>query len=369
MADVLVLGGYGTFGSRISRALAEGGLDVVVAGRSREKADAWCSEIKVNSPGARVTAAAFDLHVDLPTQLAKLKPRVVVDTCGPFQARDYAAARACIAAGIHYVDLADARRYVAKIDQLDEAARSAGILIVAGASSVPGLSSAVVERYRNEFGRIDRMVYGISAAQRASGGLATSLSIASYVGKRLEPCAGYPVRYGWQGLHRQHYPGVGTRWMADCDVPDLDLLPERYDLSSIRFCARADNSLSHIGIWVVSWLVRLGVPIELARHGRFLTVAYNAMKPFGTSTSAMHIVLTGTGTDGRPHERRWYIVARADDGPNIPCVPAIVLERRLVAGEIGLRGAVPCVGLIALDDYLKELAGFRIETLSETEGG
>jgi len=369
LSDVLVLGGYGTFGSRIGRALAKDGLGVIVAGRSAERAEAACRQMTAESPGSSVRGVAFDLHRDLPEQLERLKPSIIVDTCGPFQERNYDAARACIAAGVHYIDLSDARKYVANFGQLDAAARAAGVLAVAGASSVPGLTSAVADRYRGEFGRIDSLTVGISAAQRASGGLATAQSIASYVGKRLAPCPGYPVRYGWQGLHRVDYPGIGTRWMADCDVPDLDLLPDRYGISSIRFSAGADNLLSHFGIWAFSWAVRLGLPIDPGRHGRLLAASYNAMKPFGTLESAMHVILRGRDREGWPHERRWYLVAREGDGPNVPCVPAILLARRLATGKMTLRGATPCVGLVSLQDYLAELAGFRIETLTDAKTG
>lgn len=52
-------------------------------------------------------------------------------------------ARACIALGCHYVNLADARAFVAGIDALDADARSGNVLVVSGASSVPCLTSAV----------------------------------------------------------------------------------------------------------------------------------------------------------------------------------------------------------------------------------
>jgi hypothetical protein len=51
-------------------------------------------------------------------------------------------------------------------------------------------------------------------------------------------CCGKPLRrwqrgrwrtvYGWQDLHPVRYPTLGTRWFADCDIPDLQLFPDRY---------------------------------------------------------------------------------------------------------------------------------------------
>ena len=43
-ARILIIGGYGTFGGRLVQLLAdETRLTLIVAGRSREKADAFCA--------------------------------------------------------------------------------------------------------------------------------------------------------------------------------------------------------------------------------------------------------------------------------------------------------------------------------------
>lgn len=117
---------------------------------------------------------------------------VVVNTCEPFQTSDYGVARACIEHRVHYVDLADGRDFVTGIMSLDGAAKRAGVTTISGASTVPGLSSAVVEHYVHEFAAIDELVFGISPGQKAERGLATTEGILTYVGKRLKPFAGSP---------------------------------------------------------------------------------------------------------------------------------------------------------------------------------
>jgi hypothetical protein len=54
------------------------------------------------------------------------------------------------------------------------------------------------------------------------------------------------------------------------------------------------------------------------------------------------------------------IIARSGHGPYIPCMPAILLARRLAKGEVRQRGASPCVDLIDLDAYLTALEGLDI---------
>ena len=72
------------------------------------------------------------------------------------------------------------------------------------------------------------------------------------------------------------------------------------------------------------------------------------------------MLIRGSDESGKPYERRWFIVALNGDGPQIPCVPAIVLARRLAAGELSGAGAMPCVGMVTLEVYLAELKPFAV---------
>ena len=132
-----MLGGYGGFGARISRRLAAAGHEVIVAGRSRGRAEAFCAG------RARLVPLALD-RADMAAALAAHRPAILVDASGPFQAMGFDVPRAAIAAGVSYCDIADARDFVCGIGALDEAAKRAGVAVIAGASSVPALSGAVV---------------------------------------------------------------------------------------------------------------------------------------------------------------------------------------------------------------------------------
>jgi hypothetical protein len=355
--SVLVLGGYGNFGKRIAAGLVKHDVPVIIAGRSLDKTEA---EVRaLDSPLAK--PAAFDARQHLGSQLSALRPSVVVNTVGPFQTSDYSVARTCIEHGVHYVDLADGRDFVTGIVTLNEQAKRAGVSVIAGASTVPGLSSAVLEHYATEFAEIDELVYGVSPGQKAERGLATTQAILTYVGKCLRPFAGMKSAvYGWQDLYRQNYPELGRRWMANCDIPDLDLLPPRYGIKSIRFSAGLELTLLHLGLWGLGWLVRLGLPLDLPRHAGAMLQASNLLNSFGSTDGGMHMILRGCGRDGVQRELRWFIVAKGGDGPQIPCVPAILIARALARDEVIARGAYACVGLVSLEDYARELEGYRI---------
>jgi hypothetical protein len=49
--------------------------------------------------------------------------------------------------------------------------------------------------------------------------------------------------------------------------------------------------------------------------------------------------------------RTWQLTAPALDGPEIPCMAAILLARRLARGEVLQSGAFPCVGFLTLSEF------------------
>ena len=99
---------------------------------------------------------------------------------------------------------------------------------------------------------------------------------------------------------------------------------------------------------------------SLAPHAeRLLKLAF-LFDVLGSDRSGFHMFLSGLGHDGRPLERRFFLVARSGHGPFIPCMPAILLARRLAAGEAVAPGARPCLDLIDLPTYLAALDGFDI---------
>jgi saccharopine dehydrogenase-like NADP-dependent oxidoreductase len=259
VARVLVIGGYGNFGSYIARALApDPQIRLLIGGRAKAKAEAFVAGLG----GANLAEAhAIDIDGDLAAALDQTSPDIVVHTTGPFQHQDHRVARACIAHGCHYLDLADARDFVVTINELDAAAHARGVIVVSGASSVPCLSAAVIDHYRSSFARLDTIDYGISAAQQTNRGLATTSSVLGYVGKPLLRLRDGRMQrvFGWQDTHAVRYPELGLRLFGNCDVPDLDLFPRRYPevrAASVsppgmnsRSCTRARGCL---GGWCVS---------------------------------------------------------------------------------------------------------------------
>jgi len=135
---VLVIGGYGTFGGRLVRLLADRPrLTLLVAGRSGAKAQSYCSR---HAATANLVPLSFDRDGDVIGQLRDAAPDMVVDASGPFQVYGddpYAVVKACIALKIDYIDLADSSAFVDGIAAFDEGAKQRGLFVLSGVSSFP----------------------------------------------------------------------------------------------------------------------------------------------------------------------------------------------------------------------------------------
>lgn len=370
MARVLIVGGYGVFGSRVAERLARvAGIEVVIAGRDASRAGAFAASLRDGAQAA-VQHAVLDATACNAASLTGLAPAIVVNASGPFQGQDHSLARAAIGAKVHYVDLADARAFVGGIAALDAAAKAAGVLVVSGASTVPAVSSAVVDAFAGRFSKLREVVYGISPGNSFDPGAATTASILSYVGKPfLMPWKGAPrVVHGWQGLHTHRFPEFGRRWMGHCDIPDLDLFPGRYPgLGSVRFSAGVEVGLFHLGMWGLSWLVRAGLIARPERLARPLLAAKRRLAWLGSDQGGMFMTLDGLGPDGAARRIEWHLIAMSGHGPYIPASPAVVLVKKLLAGGLHVRGAMPCQGLLTLEEFLAEVGDLDIRAFSSIE--
>ena len=360
---VVVIGGYGFFGRRlVERLSVHDSLTVTIAGRSLPQAQALVAALQ---PKARATlrAEAIDIHApNFGQSLRTLAPDLLIHTGGPFQGQDYHVARACIAAGVHYIDLADGRAFVQDIATLDAAAKQAGVLVVSGASSVPALSGAAVDHLTRDMTSVQSIDIGMSPGNRTERGLSTIQAILTYCGKPLPSAgAGEPV-FGWSGTWRHTYPTpVGERLMSPCDVPDLALFPQRYPGTPlVRFGAGLELRFLHRGMNVMAALARAGLVNNWARHTRWLKAASDWFVNWGSDVGGMHLRVDGLLADGTSRARLWHLIALRGDGPYVPTLAAAALVRRFLEGTLPQRGAMPCVGLLTLDDFARETDGLAI---------
>jgi hypothetical protein len=360
---VVIVGGYGNFGQHVARSLAgDPAIQLILAGRSLDKARAATCKLDAANPAE---AGTYDLAGPAEA-LAALRPDLVINMVGPYNGQSYAVAEAAIACGAHYCDIADACDFVTGIGVLDDAAKAAGVAVLAGASSVPALTAAYLDEAAQAMRIIRAVEYGISGAEQSNAGTGTVAAVLSFVGQRfttLRDGQMSPV-IGWSDLRRVSLPGVGARWFGRANAPDLDLFGARYpSLQDHTFWAGHAIAPLHFGTALMGWLARIGLLPRLDRFAPQLVRIASLFDWLGTGTSGFFMTISGEGADGAPMTRRHWIIARSGHGPYIPCIPVILIARLMAAGRAFEPGARPCLGIISLADYRAAFAGYDIEVI------
>lgn len=366
MHTVLVLGGYGFFGHRICASLAgDPSIRLLVAGRHCDRALETAAQLGLGTDQALALDAN---HSNFGRLVKESGAEILIHTAGPFQQQDYGVARAAIDAGCHYIDLADGRQFVAGISALDDEARKHSVSVISGASSVPALSSAVVDRYQPRFARLESIELAISSGARAPG-LATVQGIFGYAGRPFHylRTGQWATAHGWLGLRRHRFPTpLGARWLSRCDIPDLALFPSRYpDVGTVSFEAGFASDLGHLVVWTLAGLVKARVLPSASAFAAPLNRVSRWIEPLVSHRGGMFVRLKGIGHEGKPLQITWNLIAQNNRGPHIPCGAAVALARKLCSGARLPSGAVPCMGLLSVEEYLAALPGLNLMEIVE----
>ncbi len=347
---VLIVGGAGVFGRRLAEGLrSTTDVEIILAGRTL---------FRVRSAAHAVGAsfAALDRAQSSAAEISALAPSVVVDASGPFQGADYRFARAVIEAGAHYVDLADARDFVAGFGALDDLAKVRGRAAITGASSTPALTHAALDTVCAGWRRVDSVVAGIAPGNRAPRGR----SLVEAILKR----AGAPTRVfdhgvwidwpGWRHYSVIHVEGLGRRRFAIVETPDLDLVPARFaTLDRAVFLAGLELSVLQRGIEAIGALRHWRVWRSPERWAAAFTLAARLVEPLGSDNGAMFVEALGRDASDRPCSALWTLLAPAGQGPYAPTLPALATIRKLLVEDVP-PGARACVGLLSLTDFASD---------------
>jgi len=369
---VLILGGYGVSGRRIAANLARHeAIDLVIAGRNAGAAAALARSLGV----ARVRSLAVDLsRPEAISTLVAARPAVIVDTLGPFQARNLALPRRCAERGIHYVDIADARSRVTDIVSLDAAARLEHAALVSGASTVPAFTTAIVDELAPKAREVVSIDVGISPSHRAPRGIATAKAILGYCGKPIPAICGDRQTYGWGDLTRHAYPApVGERWLSNVDTPERALWRTRYPaVAEAEIRAGLEIGILHLGLSALSRGVRSGVLPNLSRGAKaFLGIA-GLFDRMATHAGAMHVRVVTRDGHARTVTHNALLIAEEGDGPEVTGAPAAVVVKKLLGlpGYVPLekRGAFPSIGILTREEIMAELQGFEIRFETDRQG-
>ncbi|EJE52449.1 hypothetical protein PMI14_02868 [Acidovorax sp. CF316] len=124
MSRVLIYGATGYTGSMVARQARTAGLDFAIAGRDAQKLAALARELGVSW-------SVFALDADAPTTpLAGFS--VLLNCAGPFARTAEPLMRACIDAGVHYLDITAEINVYRLAERLGAEASRAGVMLLPG---------------------------------------------------------------------------------------------------------------------------------------------------------------------------------------------------------------------------------------------
>ncbi|MGD9806860.1 MAG: SDR family oxidoreductase [Hyphomicrobiaceae bacterium] len=363
---VLVIGATGVFGSRLAAHLARTPeYRLVLSSRSIARANGLVEELAARpATKAALAGVVIDVRANLGDMLSEVCPSVVVDCSGPFQRMDYRTPLAVAEAGAHFVDLADARSYVLGFETaLDPIFRRKGLTALTGASSSPALAVSAVASLADGWQRVDHIDVAITPGGQSDIGEAAVAAALSYCGRPVPIVDGGKLSdsVGWGSSRRFEIEGLGRRAVAPVETADAELLHELYpDVTSIRFWAGLESFFEQRGMRLLAELKKRGFLRQPEKLGSLLVKARKLTRFATDTTGAMLVRVVGLDAAGRWTEAEWRLIARENQGPQVPPSPAAAAVRAILNGKIP-PGARPALAL-PLEAIEMELEGYAIET-------
>lgn len=365
---VLILGGYGGFGSRAARLLStHTSFRTLVAGRQLAKAQSHCQ-----------TYGGFPLELDRSSltadDLRHHDVDILIDATGPYTLEaenPYRLVRVCLEAGCHYVDLSDNADFTDGISQFDEEARERGVLVSSGASTIPSISAAVVAEIAKDLTRIETIESAILPGNRGPRGRSLFASIFAQAGAPVTILQDgkLSTATGWSqhkcvpvDINSTRY--LKPRWGALVDAPDYKLFGPLFGAENVIVRAGLELWIFQFGLAFLAGLRRMKILPSLRP---FLHLAHQIatwLQPLGSDEGGMRVDVSGEQPDGTLTTRSWLLHAAQDEGPFIPAISSMIICNKLADGQL-LAGAHPCTGLFSLDELARALALIDTETKVE----
>lgn len=338
---IVVFGGYGVFGSLVAKELALAGASVRIAGRDGPRAVRFANRLGSGHEGIAADAA------DLASCSRALDGAAVAVSCvGPFGDLSFALPEACLASGVHYLDIADERGWFARLRERSEVFRERGLTAACGCSSLPGISGALALAAAERLSEVRRARVTLFIGNANPKGTAAIESAARQLGRRFEAPQGTLI--GFRGREVVELPPpFGRRGVYDFESPELDLFPELIGAREVRVKVGFESRLATQSLAAMSYLgPKLG-----GRLSRAVTPMARLASRFGHSGGQVKVELwDDMGL------RSEACIGGPSHGQRLAALPAAFVALDLQQGKISKRGAVTAYEALGGRPLLERLA-------------
>ncbi len=205
--EIIVLGGAGDMGSRAVEdlALSAGVRRVTIADRNVAAARQIAE--RLTGQGAEVDIRPVDANNHQELVEAMRGYDVAASALGPFHLFEAKLVRAAIEAGVPYASICDEWEAAGvAIDHFDEPARNAGVTVITGLGTSPGLSNLGIRYLADQMDRVRRADISVFQPLKAGGGEAV-------VRHMLHIITGQVV--AWRGGKRVMLPACSEERMIE----------------------------------------------------------------------------------------------------------------------------------------------------------
>jgi len=335
MTRILILGGYGLTGKLLARHLLEqSDAEVVIAGRSLEKAAAFAGELNSRFPGERASTAFVDAASGKSLGDALNDIDLLLVSAPTTQYSDVVIHTA-LESGVDYLDVQlDARKF-AILESLAERIRREGRCFITEAGFHPGLPAAMVH---NAAGQLDRMDSAIMAGYLNMG---RTMPYSEAVDELMEFFRDYQAQVyredGWTkpgsfDSRKVDFGGqIGTRRCFSMFLEELRPLPQIYpDLKELGFYVSETHPLVD---WIIFPLIFAGLKILPRRATSMLgQMLWWSMRTFAKPP---YLVLLRTAAKGEKDGKQVTLESSIShtDGYELTAIPVVACLLQYLDGS------------------------------------
>ncbi|MGF1482337.1 MAG: saccharopine dehydrogenase family protein [Cyanophyceae cyanobacterium] len=227
---VLILGGRGRIGRSVAADVAKHtDAEIIVTTRQAlpEAAIAHAESIQI---------LPLELADRASVRAAIAQCSLVIHCAGPFHYRDEEVIKACIEAGVDYIDVSDHRSYYEKAIAYREQATAAGVTAILNTGIFPGISNSMVRQGVEQLDQVDKI--HLSYIVAGSGGAGITVMRTTFLGLRKTFNAWIDGR--WQAVSPysdretvafpQPYGKTGVYWF---DMPETYTFAESFPVKTV----------------------------------------------------------------------------------------------------------------------------------------